>query len=175
VPGGVSEHLDDQLGGEFRRRIVEFGWEGCSHGSCLLDQAGAGGLAEVAEGLAEDVVVQCPVGNGRRFDGNPRVGIARCLECKHVIECARLGVTLGERRPEIPALSQGRDQRRVAVFLVVDRARLDPRRDHDCRDAVAGTIERKSELAGRRGGIGRRGGPGRDVVVCSAGLVPPDQ
>ena len=37
VPADFSEDFDDQLGGEFRGRIVELGWEGHSHGSCLLD------------------------------------------------------------------------------------------------------------------------------------------
>ena len=51
--------------------VEELGWEGCSDRSCLVDEGGAGGFAEVAERFAEDVVVKRPVGDGLGRDGDP--------------------------------------------------------------------------------------------------------
>ena len=121
MPRDVPENLDDELWCELRVGVVELGWEGRSDGSCLVDEGGAGGFAEVAERFAEDVVVKRSVGDGLGRDGDPGVGVARCLAGKDVVEGARLGVALGEGGTEIPHLSQGRDQRCVAVLLVVDR------------------------------------------------------
>ena len=76
---------------------------------------------------------------------------------------------------EVPDLAQGGDQRGVAVLVVEHGALLDPGGDEDRRDAVAGSVEREAELAGRRGRVGRGHGPRGHVVVGAARLVPADQ
>ena len=63
----------------------------------------------------------------------------------------------------------------MPVLLVVDRTRLDPRRDKDRGDSVAGAIEREAELAFGRGRIGRRNLSWSHVVVGAARLIPADQ
>ena len=78
----------------------------------LVDEGWAGGFAEVAEGFTEDVVVQRPVGDGLGFDGDPGVGVARCLAGEHVVECASLSVARVSAGPRFQVL------RRVAISEV---------------------------------------------------------
>jgi hypothetical protein len=102
VPSNISEDFDDQLGGEFRVGVIEFGWERRSYRSSLVDEGWACGFAKMAEGFAEHVIVQRPV----------ITGVTGRLASEDVLERACLRVSLRERFPmsgyEIVVYGKGR-------------------------------------------------------------------
>ena len=102
-------------------------------------------------------------------------GTTWLIEGEHLVEGPSRCVTLGEWLDRDPTLAKRGDERGVPVLLVVHRSRLNPWRDDDCGDSVAGAIEGEAELSRRGDLVGRRNGSGRDVVVGAARLIPADQ
>jgi hypothetical protein len=132
-------------------------------------------LPRVLRAFAYRLCVHCPRGHGKRVDGRPRVRVTGRGERQDVIEGTGRGVSLREGLAEAPRLSQGGDERGVAVFLVLHRARFDPRRHDDGRYPVAGAVEGEVALAGGLRWVRRGDWPRRDVVVGASRFVPADQ
>src|SRR4051794_29895595 len=72
----------------------------------------------------------------------PRFRITWDVEGEGAGKRASGSIPIGERSPQTPLLSQGRDQGGVAVLLVEHRAFGHPRRHDDSGDSIAGAVER---------------------------------
>ena len=102
VEGDVPDDFDDELRGEFGGGVVQLRREFEPHLPGVLDEAGSGVLAQVAEGLPQGLVVDRPCGDGLGLDGGPCLRVARRVAGEDVVEGARCGIALGERLTEVP-------------------------------------------------------------------------